>query len=659
MLIEERIKIAFSKNGDFSRILPDFEERAEQTKMALAVFTALNNSHHLMVEAGTGVGKSLAYCLPVALWSKANKKRVVVSTYTKLLQNQLIKKDLPILKSILGDELSVAVIYGQENYLCLRRLNASINYGLFDTFEQAAEINEVLEWSKSGSGILAEYPAPLSPNILERIGRDSDNCFSTKCPFHNQCFYLQAKKRWQQADILVVNHYLFFANAEADYHILPKFDAIIFDEAHRLEEVVAHYFGIELSNYSILRLLSLIYNPRTNRGIIPRLVHSRSKRVEIGQVLDECHNAVTEFFAQIRQKLSEEEFKRRIKEPNIVNNNLDEPLKKLYNTLSELKNKEDDPDLVGELISLTKRTEKVRQAIARFLDLEDKNSVYWIEAAQERISLNSALIDCSRLFADKVFNKFPSVIMTSATLTVNRDFSFLKHRFGANNCQELLLDSPFNYQRQTLLYLAQTLPLPNDEDNFYTACARMINEILKLSQGRALILFTSYQALKAVYERMKKDNFTFLIQGEAPVFKLLETFREDVSSVLLATQSFWQGVDVPGEALSCLIITRLPFDVPDDPRLEGVTESLREQGRDPFYSFQLPQAVLRFRQGFGRLIRNTKDRGVVCVLDKRIVERSYGKFFLESLPKKLPMTFNINAIAQFFKNDKIANKNFS
>jgi ATP-dependent DNA helicase DinG len=650
MSIEEQIKVAFSKDGGFAQVLPDFEEREEQTKMALAVFDALSNRHHLMVEAGTGVGKSLAYALPAALWSKANKKRVVVSTYTKILQNQLVKKDLPILKSVIGDDLNVEVIYGQENYLCQRRLNSSINFGLFDTREQASEIDTILEWSKSGSGILAEYPEPLSSNTLERIGRASDNCLFEKCPFYDQCFYFFAKHNWQHADILVVNHYLFFANVETDYFILPQFDAVIMDEAHRLEEVAAHFFGIELSNLSLLRLLSLIHNPRTRRGIIPRITMSNLKRAELSSVLDECRNAASEFFSKIQCQFKPNEIKKRIREPNITDNNLDEPLEKLNTILADLVTQEQDLDLAGELTSLTKRVEIVRQSIERFLSHSDKNSVYWIDLnPPDRFCLNTALIDVSRLFADKIFDKIPSVVMTSATLTVNRDFTFLKQRLGAEDSKTLLLDSPFDYQRQAMLYLSESLPLPNEENKFYTACARAIDEILKLSQGRALILFTSYQALKAVYEKVKKDDFTFLVQGDAPVFKLLETFREDVSSVLFATQSFWQGIDVPGEALSCLVITRLPFDVPDDPRLEGVSENLKEHGLEPFYSFQLPQAVLRFRQGFGRLIRNTRDRGVVCVLDKRIIERSYGKSFLDSLPKNLPMAFNINAIAQFYR----------
>jgi ATP-dependent DNA helicase DinG len=650
MSIDKQIEQAFSQEGNFAQILPDFEEREEQTKMALAIFDALKNNHHLLVEAGTGVGKSLAYALPAALWSKASKKRVVISTYTKILQNQLVKKDLPILKSVLGDDISVEVIYGQENYLCQRRLNASMNFGLFDTREQASEIDYILEWSKSSSGILAEYPEPISLSTIERIGRVSDNCLYEKCPFYDQCFYFYAKRRWQQADILVVNHYLFFANVETDYYILPKFDAVIFDEAHRLEQVAAQYFGIELSNLSILRLLSLIYNPRTNRGIFSRISIPEFKRADLVTVLDDCRRATSEFFANIQTHFKNTEFKKRIIEPNITENNLDRPLKELHSILSEIVTEEQDLDLAGELSSLTKKVGTVNNAINQFLSLEDKNAVYWIEMIPpDRFSLNSALIDVAELFSTKVFEKIPSVVMTSATLTVNRDFSFLKHRLGADDFPTLLLDSPFDYQKQALLYLSQQMPLPNEENKFYDACARAIDEILHLSQGRALILFTSYLAFKEVHNRVKKGKYEFLIQGEAPVFKLLESFREDISSVLFATQSFWQGIDVPGEALSCLIITRLPFDVPDDPRLEGVAENLKEQGLEPFYSFQLPQAVLRFRQGFGRLIRNTKDRGVVCVLDKRIIERGYGKSFLDSLPKKLPVAFNINAIAHFFK----------
>ncbi len=650
MTIEDRIKVAFSKDGGFAEILPDYEEREEQTRMALAVYDGLKNSHHLLVEAGTGVGKSLAYALPAALWTETNKKRVIISTYTKILQNQLIKKDLPILKSVLGDDLMVEVIYGQENYLCQRRLNFSLNYGLFDTREQALETEAIIEWSKSSSGILPEYPNPISLNTLERIGRNPDGCLFEKCQFYERCFYFQAKNRWQQAQILVVNHYLFFANVENNYYILPKFDAVIMDEAHRLEEVIANYFGIELSNLSILRLLSLIYNPRTSRGIISRIAIPRIKESELSALLTDCRAATNEFFSQISNHLKVDEYKKRVREPLLIDNNLDSYLNDANSIIMELVANEEDLDLASELATLGRRLNETRNGINQFLSLEDKNSVYWIERSlPDRVSLHSALIDVSQLFKTRVFEKVPSVIMTSATLTVNRDFSFVKHRLGADESKILLLDSPFDYSKQALLYLAHGTPLPTDEIKFYDACAQNINEILHLSQGRALILFTSYQAMREIYNRVKKDNFEFLMQGDAPIFKLLESFREDVSSVLFATQSFWQGIDVPGEALSCLVITRLPFDVPDDPRLEGITENLKVKGSEPFYSFQLPSAVLRFRQGFGRLIRNKKDRGVVCVLDKRIIERSYGKSFLDSLPKNLSMAFNINAIAQFFR----------
>ena len=650
MNIEDRIKQAFSTDGSFAQILPNYEERDEQTQMALAVLDALTNSHHLLVEAGTGVGKSLAYALPAALWTETNKKRVIISTYTKILQNQLIKKDLPILKSVLGDDLMVEVIYGQENYLCQRRLNFSLNYGLFDTREQALESDAIIEWSKSSSGILPEYPNPISLNTLERIGRKPDSCLFEKCQFYDRCFYFQAKRRWQQAQILVVNHYLFFANVENNYYILPKFDGVIMDEAHRLEEVIANYFGIELSNLSILRLLSLIYNPRTSRGIISRIAIPRLKESELSALLNDCRGATNEFFNQISNHLKNDEFKKRIREPLLIDNTLDQYLSNTNSIISELVANEEDLDLASELASLARRLEQTRNGINQFLSLEDKNSVYWIERSlPDRVSLHSALIDVSELFKTKVFEKVPSVIMTSATLTVNRDFSFVKHRLGADKSKTLLLDSPFDYSKQALLFLAHGTPLPTDETKFYDACAQTIDEVLQLSQGRALILFTSYQAMREVYNRVKKGNYEFLMQGEEPIFKLLESFRNDVTSVLFATQSFWQGIDVPGEALSCLVITRLPFDVPDDPRLEGITEALKEHGLEPFYSFQLPSAVLRFRQGFGRLIRNTKDRGVVCVLDKRIIERSYGKSFLDSLPKNLPMAFNINAIAHFFK----------
>lgn len=660
----------FSEQGLLSKAIPNFEVRPQQIQMAEAVMSTLENKKSLAVEAGTGVGKSLAYLLPIFIYCRKERKRAAISTYTKILQNQLLKNDIPIIKSVLNETISVEVVYGQENYLCKRRLNILSDYGLLDTKEEVASLQDIFNWSKTSSGILLEYPKTISPKIRERIGRDADNCQYAKCQFHSACSYFRAKKRFEAANILILNHYLLFANAANDYHLLPKFNLLILDEAHRLEEVCAQFFGIEISNFALSRLLSRIFNPRNRKGILPFLLLSDSQRARIERQIFEILETAELFWTNLKMALSrrvrdeakQQEFKKRIKSPNLVENILAKPLLKLSASLRELIEQEANPDLVGELRSINKRLSELTIGIDSFLSLSDENSVYWIEfGPKNRMVLATALIDVQEVFQTKVINKYDSVIMTSATLTVNRDFSFFLSRLGADGFPTILLDSPFDYKNQALLFIGNYLPLPTEETKFYPSCAEAIEKLIKISQGRALVLFTSYKALKEVYNRIPSQRFPFYIQTDGPNFELLENFKRDISSVLFATQSFWQGIDVPGPTLSCLVITRLPFDVPLDPRLEGIAESLKEKGLDPFWTFQLPNAVLKFRQGFGRLIRNKKDYGVVSVLDKRIVFRNYGRLFLTSLPKNLKVVDNLKAVSQFFnlreKCRKIVTKN--
>jgi len=680
---EQTIKNTFSNTGLLTLVLDNFEERSEQNEMAQAVYKSLKNKNHLMVEAGTGVGKTLAYLFPVSLWIKDSGKKVLVSTYTKILQNQIINKDIPILKKILPNDINCAVIFGQENYVCRRRIASAFSYGLFDTAYEFSELDAFNHWlDDGGSGIILEYPRVLG-RAQEKICRDADICKYQKCQYYNECYYFLERNKWLKADLLITNHFLFFANAETNYLILPKFDAVIFDEAHRLEEVAARYFGIEVSSFGLHRILNSVYNPAGKSGIIGHVDIPDSQKREISKILEQAHNVGDEVFASVQTLIPKYEFKLRIKRPPNIENRLDKVFTTLLNALLEIEPGHlDSPrpsayeyddgkdkhkvsseyagtpgrgeDIELELKSKLKKLEAYRSSINHFLAIDDKNSVYWVETSipQGRrapiIYLSSALIDISSLFQKRVAEKIPSIILTSATLTVGKDFNFLRQRLGLTNAETLLLSSPFNYGEQALLYVPTTLPLPNDEERFYPSIASVIDNILTFTKGRALILFTSFDSLQKTYDLVDKTKFPIFIQGQESTFELLEKFKQDISSVLFATQSFWQGIDVPGEALSCLIIVRLPFDVPDDPRLEGICEKLRENDIEPFSAYQLPNAVLRFRQGFGRLIRNKQDKGVVCVLDKRIVTKDYGKSFIYSLPKNLRMTFSIDAIKDFF-----------
>ncbi len=661
MLIEKVVGQVFSSPSQLSSIIDNFEERTEQRDMAIAVYQALKNKEKLFVEAGTGVGKSLAYLLPAALWAQEKKEKVLISTYTKILQNQLIKKDIPIIKEILHltqndkiNEINCAVIFGQENYICRRRMSGVLNYGLFDSPYEFAELEKLQGWlDNGGSGIIPEYPHMLG-RLVEKIGRNGDNCKYKKCPHYDNCYYFRARNEWFKADILITNHFLFFANVEAGYMILPKFEAVIFDEAHRLEEVAANFFGLEISNFGIHRLLNSIHNPNTNAGLLTHIEISNALKRDIDKLISEAHQIVDGMFLQFQNLIPMYDSKIRTKHPPPVENSIDKMFASLATSLLESKKDNLDDDLDLELKSLIKRLDIYRQSISDFLASDDKNSVYWIETNTQinkrtpLIFLESALIDVSQLFKKKVAEKIPSMIFTSATLTVNKDFSFIKSRLGMDNVKTLLLHSPFDFNKQALLVIPTDLPMPTEDNKFFQSIAAAIDNILILTKGRALVLFTSFDSLQKTYDLVEKSKFEFLIQGKESTFELLDKFKNDISSVLFATQSFWQGIDVPGEALSCLVIVRLPFDVPDDPRLQGICEQLRKNQFEPFSTFQLPNAVLKFRQGFGRLIRNKNDRGVVCVLDKRIVLRDYGKSFIYSLPKNIPLTFSIDAIKDFF-----------
>lgn len=645
MEIEDFIKEELGEDGGFKRVLKGFEYRPQQQRMAMEVFNALKDPHHLIVEAPTGVGKSFAYLLPSSLLSSITNKRILISTYTKLLQEQLVNKDIPILKQVVKKNLKVEVAYGQENYLCKRRLYTNLKMDLFDDEREIKMAEELIEWSKRNSGILLDYPEEIPPSLYNKICRDGDSCLFKKCGYYEECSYYRAKKRWQESDILVINHYLFFANLATENRLLPEFYGCIFDEAHQLEEAAAHYFGITLSNFGMKGLLSRLYNPKTNRGILSKVRMSRGERESLYSLVLRIREDSGTFFSSIDRWLGEKS-KRRVREPDIAENILDSPLRELSSHLEKLSKEEPDEELSYEIKGLAKQVARRRREISLFLSVSDTNSVFWIEREGGRIVLRSAVVDVASFLKTSVFDSIPSVVLTSATLTTDRGFSFFASRVGLEKYKSLLLDSPFDYLHNTLVYIGKDLPFPT-QNKFYEEAAKRLNRILSLSKGRALILFTSYKALEEVYKKFKNERYRVLSQGELSRPLLLKVFKEDITSVLFATQSFWQGVDVPGEALSCLAIMRLPFDVPDEPRIEAVIERIKKDGKDPFFSFQLPNAVLRLRQGFGRLIRTKRDRGVVCLLDSRITNKSYGTLFLSSLPE-CPITYELSELERFF-----------
>jgi ATP-dependent DNA helicase DinG len=651
----------FLPDGPLSRILPGYERRPQQAEMARLVEHALDESGRLAVEAGTGVGKSLAYLVPAALWARKNGKRVAVSTYTRLLQNQLISQDIPLLRKVLSDgfdgsvgsdrsavPVGAAVAFGQENYVCKFRLANQVARGLFDTASEAKAADRLFQWAeKSEFGVIIDYPHSLPAGLASRICRDLATCRRDKCPFRKSCFYFRARDAWEHSSILIVNHALLFSHLAADAKLLPELDAVILDEAHRIEDAAVKHFGNQASEHTLAQLLDRLSSSRG--GLVQALGPNSAARRSIQTEASSARVEIDRFFRAVEPLFAKDAQRTRFRDP-LDSGQSAEALSRLAKTLEEIVHDLDDEAVNAEMKGVAFRLSWSARALEAFREPEPDGEVHWAERSnQGRLSLLAAPLDVAGLLRGTVYEHFTSTVLTSATLTVAGNFSFLSGRLGLDDFTTASLDSPFDYEKQTLLYVSCHLPPPTQSADFSRAAAETITGIIKASKGRALVLFTSYDSMNAVFDLMPQTGYTHLLQGDKSTAKLLNDFRDDTHSVLFATQSFWQGIDVPGEALSCLIICRLPFEVPDDPRLTAIAEKLKAEGSSPFREYQLPTAVLRFRQGFGRLIRTATDRGVVCVLDRRILATSYGGSFIKSLPKGVHLTTRLPDVDRFFQ----------
>ncbi len=611
----------FGPGGTLARALPGYEPRSEQTALAAAVDRALRLGEHLVAEAGTGVGKSLAYLIP-ALQSG---QRVVVATATKALQEQLLRSDVPVAASACGRPVRVEVLKGRQNYLCRRQLQG-FQPSLDAEGRDGAAFEAMQGWLVSTqTGDRAELEIEPSPALWAELAVGADRCSGRRCPFVGACFAEAARGRAAEAELVIVNHALYFADLASGGGVLPEHDAVVFDEAHRLEESAAGWLGGRISRAGLRRLVLDV--ERVSRdGQVPAPQRQLDRVVRSGERLLEA--------------VAPASGRRRVRETPV------EPALVLVDALGELAG-----CLQGageEQDALARRSLAQAAEVEATLESCPHGRVVWAEPD----ALAWAPVDVAEELHERLWGEGPTAILVSATLAVGEDASFVRRRLGLSGAREAIVGSPYDYREQATLYVPRSMPDPRD-DLFLERAADEIVALLSLSEGRALVLTSSYRALDAYRARVRgRVPYEVLVQGEAPRERLLERFREEIGSVLLATSTFWQGVDVPGESLSLLVIDKLPFSAPGDPLHEARCEAVERDGGDWFGSYALPTAVLQLRQGFGRLIRGHSDRGVVAILDPRLRSRGYGRVFLEALPR-CPVVDDRGAVAAFF-GDRVA-----
>lgn len=620
-----------------------YEERPQQRTMACAVADAVRKSSHLAVEAGTGVGKSFAYLVPLIYAALERKERMVVATYTISLQEQLIFKDIPFLHKVLGDSFKAVLVKGRTNYLCLRRLSRTYKMGK-DLFAGSGrdEVAEIRKWAETTEeGSLQSMAVQPSPAVWAQVCAEHGNCLGRKCSHYKQCFFMRARNQMQYANILVLNHHLLFSDIQLRSHkasFLPKYTTIVLDEAHQMEDVASEHFGIRLSHYAFEHWMRRLFVPDTNKGLLAAL-----RKGDAAHAVQLLWQAVDNLYLKFKHwaAFKGDDTQRVIPKPPEIETDVPARLAQLGKMLADIIEESEDEDVIAEMESIRRHGMGMAEELKSFLEQSLPDQVYWVEQEGRRrnqLVLYAAPIEVAPVLSEALFKTSPCVVMTSATLAVGGSLDYFKSRVGADSCETLATGSPFDYQRQMRVLIPRKMPDPTDMGQYMPALTRAVEHFVIESRGRAFVLFTNAGLMRkvaaAIGQSLMDAGLEVFVQGTGMArHVMLERFRESSAGVLFGVSSFWMGVDVRGGALSNVIITRLPFAVPDQPLIKARLDRIKEKGGDPFKEYSLPEAILKFRQGVGRLIRTKTDEGRIIVLDRRIADKWYGRLFFSAIPE--------------------------